>query len=749
MPDFGAPGGLRSSPTDPAGVAPPATLDSGPARIMQGTSPAAAPPPAAPAPRAPDLRSLAPAGQVPQPRPPLAPAQSGADSLLWGGNAAAPAAAPAASPAVAAPGVDLVPIGTRPGAARELVAALLNLPQPAALPGKPLTLREALGSALDRPRQLDVTHAYWRLTDALGAYRAALNAEDALSQLQARAADTAILRTATTAATAATHAARLAALRAQYDLAEAVALPSTSQLPLPADLPHTGDYRTYYEELSRTRTVPAATRLVHRTLPLRREALEMRASAVDAVRESLAAARQAYETGHASLSSVVTVAASLAAEERALVASACAYNHDIADYALAIVGPQISGDTVVSMLIKTTRPRNPEAGRGGASRSQRHEPSEDVALSAVTPATHEEPLAAPAGQPARRPGVPTPAPPRPAADLALQPTPAPSKDSADGSTSAQTPDPATNAAAGAEAPAAAPDADAQADFPTLPDWTLRSAERQPLADTARPSAAGPLYADFAAASPAARAKQLTLALYWRGSLPQSQPVELKEVLRDIPDERRRDVIKAYWTAARRAAEYQVFVSASEMLEGLASTAASRASQPLGKHEVATLTAARLAARARLVDAEAKLIEAQFDLARQAGRNGQSTGLLPSTTPHAGPYLLKLEAQPASLAGTWPMQRLAATVPALGENLQERSAAVVEADATCAAAAQDWQTGQRSLVELLALVDQQTAESLAFLDTLTQYNEAIADYVLRVVPPAMPGDRLVASLVLAQ
>ena len=43
------------------------------------------PPATATPPQSPDLRSQTPAGQVPQPRPPLAPAQSGADSLNWGG----------------------------------------------------------------------------------------------------------------------------------------------------------------------------------------------------------------------------------------------------------------------------------------------------------------------------------------------------------------------------------------------------------------------------------------------------------------------------------------------------------------------------------------------------------------------------------------------------------------------------------------------------------------------------------------
>ena len=208
-----------------------------------------------------------------------------------------------------------------------------------------------------------------------------------------------------------------------------------------------------------------------------------------------------------------------------------------------------------------------------------------------------------------------------------------------------------------------------------------------------------------------------------------EPVELKDVLRGIPDERRRDVINAYWTAARGAAEYQVLVSASEMLESLTAAAASRASQPLGKHQGRHPHRLRLAARARLVDGEAKLIEAQFEA--RPPRWTQRTVHRTPPLHHAARRAVSLEArsrQPESSpapgrCSAWPppcqpwVKTSSGARPPSGRGRRPRGAA----------AAQDWQTGQRSLVELLALVDQQTAENLAFLDTLTQYNEAIADY----------------------
>ena len=47
---------------------------------------------------------------------------------------------------------------------------------------------------------------------------------------------------------------------------------------------------------------------------------------------------------------------------------------------------------------------------------------------------------------------------------------------------------------------------------------------------------------------------------------------------------------------------------------------------------------------------------------------------------------------------------------------------------------------------MAGVGRQTQQTLAFLDILTDYNRAIAEYVLTVLPPATPADKLVAALV---
>ena len=86
------------------------------------------------------------------------------------------------------------------------------------------------------------------------------------------------------------------------------------------------------------------------------------------------------------------------------------------------------------------------------------------------------------------------------------------------------------------------------------------------------------------------------------------------------------------------------------------------------------------------------------------------------------------------------------IPGLGESVQQRATAVVEADAARAAAAEKYRSGAATIDQVLDGVAAQTEQTTAFLDSLTEYNRAIAEYVLLVRPPATPADKLVASLV---
>ncbi|MBU4398417.1 MAG: hypothetical protein KKE86_03675, partial [Planctomycetes bacterium] len=120
--------------------------------------------------------------------------------------------------------------------------------------------------------------------------------------------------------------------------------------------------------------------------------------------------------------------------------------------------------------------------------------------------------------------------------------------------------------------------------------------------------------------------------------------------------------------------------------------------------------------------------------------------LASTVPHSGEYLLKLDAQPQSLIDTWPVRRLAATIPGQCENVRQHAAAVVEAETARVAAAEKYRSGSTAVDQVLETVAAQTEQTSAFLDSLTEYNRSIAEYALTVLPPSTPADKLVSALV---
>ncbi len=594
-------------------------------------------------------------------------------------------------------------------ATRQLIASLLHLPEGSPAKGAPLTLREAIGATMDRSRQLEITHLYWRLNEAVGALRATWDEVQQLQQLQSSAQDAALLNAARNSAAARLQTAALGVSRVQHELAEMAALAPGAALPLPADLPHVGGYDTHYERLARTRAMPARARLIDRTLPLRRQVIDARVAALEAARLSLESNLESHRYGQTSLATVLDSVAEAARQQESVIAAACQYNHDIADYALTVVGQQVNGETIVSMLIKTTRQPTPAAGSSGDVRRMQDPLAETP--SDVQHATYDE-SAAPRNEPT----------------LAEPRKPA-AKDAADAAETSAEDRPA--AADTAQQPAA----DEPPLEPIEETWTSK---RQ---TTALPTAR--LYEALVNVSPAARAKQLATALYWSQSLPGSagEPIELRECLRDVPESSRRAVVEAYWVAARRAAEYQVLAAERDLVDGLAGTAA----QP----GAAALDAARQDVRARLLEAEAALVESQFELARRAGRTQDAKGLLPTTTPHAGPYALKLEAQPREVADSWPIKRLAATIPGLAENLNTRASTVVELDGLRAQTGADYQAGRASLTDVLDAIQRQSDETIAAIGVLTDYNQAIAEYVARVIPAGTTNDRLVGSLVVTQ
>jgi len=249
-----------------------------------------------------------------------------------------------------------------------------------------------------------------------------------------------------------------------------------------------------------------------------------------------------------------------------------------------------------------------------------------------------------------------------------------------------------------------------------------------------------LYPALAGARPEAQAKQLTITLHGDPTLPEGigDPVSLADFLGRQSGGDRRELIGAYWLVRQRAAEYQVLAQQAQLFEDLL-LVPQDAERPAGLR----LSTARLDTEAALHEAHAALLETQFELAIRMGRESDTAWPMPNTVPCSDPYPLKLDAQPGRLRESWPVRRLAAMIPGLGEGLRRRAAAVVEADAARAAASSP--ADGRSIELLLSCIRRQTEQTFAFLATLTDYNRAIAEYALTVLPPETPPDKLAAAL----
>lgn len=630
----------------------------------------------------------------------------------------------------------------------DMVAKALTLPEGSKVSGRGLTLLEALSSAVERSQRLAVVRAYWRLSQEVAQYVCCFWELQRINEFQARAEDAALWRAARSSAQAALDAAEVAVVAAQHELAEAAAMRSGEPLPLPADLPHVGPYRTHYDEVAARQPLPAHARLIDRRLPIRRSAIDIWASAVQAADDALLAIVEAYRRGEADLPTVLEYAGQAARHRRQLIAAVCQYNDDIAQYALAVAGPETTGPALVAMLIKTSRPpASPSApassGGAGLPKGASAGAPQD---SAVQPATLNElvPAESAGVSPATTAGQGTPAIPRDALPRAGRPTLAPPRPSKE----LEKPSGETAPSEPAEA---ARDARAEPLVPVRPTESSaepRLANRPTLGDqTTAPLGAG-LYPGLVDVKPAVRAQRLADAICWNRSLGSSagRSVELKDLLIEAKSPDRAGIIDAYWLARQRVAEYQVLVMHNDWLEELVPVALERRSRPGGPEEMLRLQAARVAGKALQLEVQLKLLEAQFELTRRSGLSLSASWLLPGTTPHSGPYLLNLEAQASAVANSWKVQRLARTIPALWGGLEQRANAVVEADSARAAATAAYQSGTRTIDYALAAINRQTAETQAFLETLTAYNRSIAAYVLSVVPAAVPAERLVEALV---
>ncbi|MCE5266415.1 MAG: hypothetical protein LLG00_00820 [Planctomycetaceae bacterium] len=629
--------------------------------------------------------------------------------------------------------------GRRSGGATDMVTDAVRLPSGATVTGQPITLLAALSPTADRRRQLDIVRAYWRLFEAVGEYRYAFDFAKSVESIRARGNEESPLRAARAAAAAELRQSELDATSAQHELAALLGSPVESPLPLCADRPCVAAYRTHFKELFTGRTPPDSARLADKKLPLQCQVLNDRAAAVQAAEDALTAVTDDLQSGRSDAVAVATCSRELFRQRMAFLQAAADYNRQIADYAFVAVPPTYGVQELVRSLIG---PMQPAANEGQPARPAGGNTSTTANSAQQIP---REPTLARRPRPTQptstegwRPVEPTPATRsntlRPAAKS--EPTLAPplrsdeaGRRSLDGISSS--PSPLSRAANRAAMPAGLAD--------TIP--SASSTERSAVVQTSSFDSPG-------VASPAIRAKQLTSSLHWNGALWEGdgcKPITLSECLRRDASGNRRATIDAYWLVWQQAARYKAALDEQSRLKALAALVLERRNSPAGAADMLRLNTAQTAAKAAVGDAKVALVDAQYALALRIGTVADAWPQT-ATAPHSGSYLTNLERQPRNVAESRAARRLAAMMPHVVQNVQERATSVVETENARGAVAENYRRGAAAIDQVIDSVTAETEQSLAFIDSLMQYNRAIAEYVLLVFPATTPADKLVESLV---
>ena len=238
---------------------------------------------------------------------------------------------------------------------QEMLQQAMTVPPNSVVAGRNVTLLDVLGNVTDRSKRIAITHAYWHLARKLGEYRFCWEESRQIQATRLASVDSNLLAPAQQAADRELTAAELALIQAQYHLAEVAGLDSSGRLPLPADNFHLGTYSTHFDKIFANSSPPGRTRLLHRTLPLQHQVTTVRTEAVHAAQDAFQEIARSYQAGQVDAGDVLNAMRQITAQKRAWITAIARYNDSIADYALAIAGPETTGRDLVSILIKLSK----------------------------------------------------------------------------------------------------------------------------------------------------------------------------------------------------------------------------------------------------------------------------------------------------------------------------------------------------------------------------------------------------------
>ena len=153
----------------------------------------------------------------------------------------------------------------------------------------------------------------------------------------------------------------------------------------------------------------------------------------------------------------------------------------------------------------------------------------------------------------------------------------------------------------------------------------------------------------------------------------------------------------------------------------------------------------MAVEAQSIDAQADCVAADFHLAAVAGLSTDKALPQPTSLPFAGHFQLPLFLRETAGANDSKARRAEAEIPRWEAVISDHAAALTEANAARAAATTDFFASRTTVEHVLATIDVQGSESVAFLQTLTDYNRAVAQNVMRHTAPNVSPEMLATAL----
>ena len=250
-------------------------------------------------------------------------------------------------------GMERVGGGPRKMRPPELLAEAIANPADSRLKVRLIALVDVLARSNDRTAQKNAVIVYWRLAIAQGQYHYALAARDRLRRwAETRHKVTTLAESQLASAEAAVDDAEFNVLKAGAELATLVGLEDGDHVPWAVDRPHVGAYDMKFDQLFAGKNVPARLRLIHRTMPIGRRAIDVHGEAVVAAVDALDATEEEYRQGAADYQTVAAWLDRLTTERRAFLQSVLRYNDDIAEYAFSVAPPEADAKLLASILIR-------------------------------------------------------------------------------------------------------------------------------------------------------------------------------------------------------------------------------------------------------------------------------------------------------------------------------------------------------------------------------------------------------------